>query len=449
MIVMKFGGSSVANRAQIEKVLAIVAGRAAGPARAPLVVCSAHKGITDALVRAAEEAAAGRFAPAAALDRQAAVARELGCDEALLAPFFAEITDLLRGVSLVRELSPRSLDYVSSFGERMSVRVIADFFRRRGLPAQAFDVYDLGFVTDASFGAARPVPGWEEGARRLVAERVPAGVVPVVTGFIGRTPAGEITTVGRNGSDLTATLMGAALGAEEVEIWSDTDGVMTADPGVVPAARSIPAMRFDEAAELAYFGSRVLHPSTLVPAREHRIPVRVLNTNRPDHPGTVIRDGAPEGPSAATSIAYKEGQIVVTLTSPRMFGEAGFLGRAFAALGRHRVVVDMVATSEVSVSFTTDRRDALEGPGGALAELSQVGDCVVAGGKTLLVVVGRHLAERAGLGAGILRAVADAGVNVEMVSYGMKSISLTMLIADEDVGRAVGVLHRRLFEEEG
>jgi aspartate kinase len=440
MIVMKFGGSSVADRRQIEKVLAIVKSRAP---RAPLVVSSAHKGITDALVGAAREAARGVYAPERVVSRQSAVARELGCDGGLLAPFYAEVADLLRGISLVRELSPRSLDYIGSFGERMSVRVIADFFTRSGLPAQAFDVWDLGFVTDAVFGAARPIPGYEAVMRRLVAERVPAGVVPVVTGFVGRTEAGEITTVGRNGSDLTATLLGAALGAEEVEIWSDTDGVMTADPSVVRAARSIPAMRFDEAAELAWFGSRVLHPSTLLPAMEKGIPVRVLNTNRPEHPGTVIHHEAPEHGSRATSIAYKEGQIAASITSTRMFGEAGFLGRVFEALGRHKVVVDMLATSEISVSFTTDRREPLDR---ALAELAGSGACRVEEGKALLVVVGRHLVEKAGLGAAILQAVADAGVNVEMVSYGMKSISLTMLIREGDVERAVSVLHPRLFD---
>ncbi|MFT3768732.1 MAG: aspartate kinase [Minicystis sp.] len=440
MIVMKFGGSSVAHRAQIEKVLAIVKSRAA---RAPLVVCSAHKGMTDALVNAAHEAARGVFAPEKVIHRQATIAKDAGCPDDLLAPFFAELTDLFRGISLVRELSPRSLDYVASFGERMSVRVIADLFERQGLPARAFDVFDLGFVTDATFGAARPRPGYEAEMKRLIEERVPAGVVPIVTGFIGKTTTGDITTVGRNGSDLTATLVGAAIGAEEVEIWSDTDGVMTADPSVVRAARSIPAMRFDEAAELAYFGSRVLHPSTLVPAMAKGIPVRVLNTNRPDHPGTVIHHDAPEAASLATCIAYKEGQIACAITSTRMFGEAGFLARAFEILGRHEVVVDMVATSEISVSFTTDRKDPLER---ALPELASIGEVQTESGKTLLVVVGRHLAERAGLGASILRAIADAGVNVEMVSYGRKSISLTMLIADRDVEKAVSVLHPRLFE---
>ena len=440
MIVMKFGGSSVANRAQIEKVLAIVRSRAA---RAPLVVCSAHKGMTDALVAAAREAARGVFAPEKIIARQAAIARDAGCADALLAPFFAEITDLLRGISLVRELSPRSLDYVASFGERMSVRVIADVFDRGGLPARAFDVFDLGFITDACFGAARPRHGYEAEMRRLVAEQVPAGVVAIVTGFIGKTETGDITTIGRNGSDLTATLVGAAVGADEVEIWSDTDGVMTADPSVVREARSIPAMRFDEAAELAYFGSRVLHPSTLVPAMEKGIPVRVLNTNRPLHPGTVIHTDAPEAASLATCIAYKEGQIVCTIRSTRMLGEAGFLAHAFEILGRNGVVVDMITTSEISVSFTTDQREPLDR---AMAELGGIGDVRIEGDKTLLVVVGKQLAERAGLGASILRAIADAGVNVEMISYGMKSISLTMLIGDSDVAHAVNVLHPRLFE---
>jgi aspartate kinase len=441
MIVMKFGGSSVANRSQIEKVLSIVRGRLD---RRPVVVSSAHKGITDALVNAAKLAAAGELARAQSpIERQREILRELECPSDLLDPYFAELGDLLRGISLVKELSPRSLDYVSSFGERMSVRVIADFFTRQGLRAKAHDVWDLGFVTDSKFGQARPLDGWEADCRASF-ESLPSDEVAIVTGFIGKNRSGEVTTVGRNGSDLTATLLGAALGVAEVEIWTDTDGVMTADPSVVEGARNIPYMRFDEAAELAYFGSRVLHPSTLLPAMQSDIPVRVLNTNRPEHHGTVIEKHTVENPSAATSIAYKERQSVLVLRTTRMFAQSGFLARAFEILGRHQVDVDMISTSEVSISLTSGDRVGLEA---AAEELRSIGDVSLKHGKTILVVVGQHLPERPGIGARILGSVAGAGVNVEMISYGMDSINFTMLIDDADIGRAVRVLHAIAFAD--
>ncbi len=226
-------------------------------------------------------------------------------------------------------------------------------------------------------------------------------------------------------------------------IWTDTNGVMTADPSLVEGACNIPTMRFDEAAELAYFGSRVLHPSTLLPAMGAGIPVRVLNTNRPEHPGTIIEKAPKANPNPVTSIAYKEGQVVLRLTSTRMFGRAGFLAEVFEVLGRHDVVVDMITTSEVSVSLTTDDRDRL---GGALEELSAWGECEVIPDRTILAVVGQHLSERPGLGARVLGAIADAGVNVEMISYGMGSINFTILIRDADIDRTVSVLHKLLFE---
>lgn len=441
-LVMKFGGSSVANRAQIEKVLEIV--RADRDAR-PLVVSSAHKGITNALVAAADAAARGRYLPETVVDAQTEVARSLECPDTLMAPFFRELEDLLRGVQLVQELSPRSLDYVSSFGERMAVRCLADFFSRQGLPARAYDAWELGFVTDDRFNAARPLPDFPERAR-LAVDALSPDEVPIVTGFVGRNRRGEITTVGRNGSDLTATLFGAALGAQEVQIWSDTDGVLTADPSMVPAARNIPTMRFEEAAELAFFGSRVLHPGALLPALERGIPVSVRNTNRPDHPGTVIRRDPPVNPSPATSIAYKEGQQVLTIRSTRMFGQAGFLAPVFQVLGRHGLVVDMLATSEISVSMTLTQDADLAA---VLPELERLGTCEVQRGKTLLCVVGQHLPTRPGLAAKVLEAIAGVGVNVEMLSYAVGSINFSMLVDDADVGRAVPVLHRLLFETDG
>ena len=440
MIVMKFGGSSVANREQIDKVLAIVQSRRD---RRPVVVSSAHKGITDGLINAARSAAAGNEPDHSVIDRQAEIAESMGCPIGLLEPMFAELRDLLRGIYLVRELSPRSLDYISSFGERMSVRVIADYFDRQGLKARAFDTWSLGFVTDDRFGKARPLEGWQAKVKSTFNEMVPDDVVPIVTGFVGKNRAGEITTLGRNGSDLTATLFGSALSADEVQIWSDTDGVMTADPSVVKAAKSIPNMRFDEAAELAYFGSRVLHPATLVPAIEGNIPVRVLNTNRPDHPGTVISSTPPPKDEPVTSIAYKEDQTVLTIREPRMFEQVGFLAKAFGLLAEHKVVVDMVATSEVSVSVTSHDHEAIEG---ALDDLSRLGKVERLRGKTILAVVGRNIHGAKGLGARVMKAVATAEVNVQMHSFGMSSNNMSIVIDDDDIGRAVTHLHQELFE---
>lgn len=441
MIVMKFGGSSVANRAQIAKVMEIVQGRLG---RRPIVVSSAHKGMTDNLINAAKAAANRQFSLPDVIDFQSEIAQELGCPPDLLSDLYQDLSDLLRGIGLVRELSPRSLDHIASFGERMAVRCIADFFTRQGLKSQAYDVWDLGFITDANFGCARPLADYDRRMRQAFAEKVPADVVPIVTGFVGLTEQGDITTVGRNGSDLTATLVGAALGAEEVEIWTDTDGVMTADPSVVPGARNIPLMRFDEAAELAHFGGRVLHPSTLLPAMERGIPVRVLNTNHPDHPGTVIdRQGEAE-PRSVTSIAYKENQVVLTISSTGMLQQAGFLAKVFQALARHDVVVDMISTSEISVSLTSDRLDLVKR---AIPDLEEFGECQVQAGKTVLVVVGRNLAQRGGQGAEILKAMAQAGARVDMVSLGMGSINFSMVVDDADIPKAVPILHQVLFEQ--
>ncbi|MCA9711045.1 MAG: aspartate kinase [Myxococcales bacterium] len=440
MIVMKFGGSSVANREQIEKVLTIVRDRLD---QHPVVVCSAHKGVTDALIDAARLAASGRDPGEAVIERQRAVADSLGCDPDLLAPCFSEIRDLLRGIRLVGELSPRSLDYISSFGERMSVRCIADFFSRQGMPTRAFDAWDLGLRTDDNFGRARPLPGYAEAMQAAFAERVPPGVVALVTGFVAKGKDGVITTLGRNGSDLTATLVGAALGAREVQIWSDTDGVMSADPSIVPAAKSIAAMRFDEAAELAYFGSRVLHPATLVPAIDKDIPVRVLNTNRPDHPGTLIESAPTPKPDPVTSIAYKEGQGVLTIMEPRMFEQVGFLARFFEILARREVVVDLVATSEVSVSITSHDCAALHA---VVDELRPLGQVEVKEGKTILAVVGRHIQHSKGIGARVLSAISAADVNVEMHTFGMSSNNMSLVIDDSAIARAVASLHAALFE---
>ncbi len=440
MLVMKFGGSSVADGKQIEKVLEIVKGRLA---RKPVVVSSAHKGITNALIAAGKEAAKGKPDASAVINRQREVLLQCGCKDYMLNAFFREIEDLLRGIALVREYSPRSNDYLSGFGERMSCRVIADFFTRNGVRAEAFDIFDLGFITDDKFGQARPVKGWEANFKAEFEKRVPKNTVPVITGFIGKTPAGEITTVGRNGSDFTATLVASAIDTEECEIWTDTDGVMTADPSVIPQAKSIPFMSFAEASELAYYGGRVLHPSTLLPAITHNIPVRVLNTNRPDHPGTVITGQGSDDERPVTSIAYKEGQSVITIESERMLGQPGFLAKVFDVVGRHGVDIDMVTTSEISVSMTCAEIATLNA---AVKDLEQYGRVTITTDRTIVCVVGKNVKFQRGIAAKVFASLRDADVNVEMISQGANKINLSFLIADDDIKKAIPALHKALFE---
>ncbi|MGF1511600.1 MAG: aspartate kinase [Myxococcota bacterium] len=437
---MKFGGSSLADRPQIEKAAHIIADRSD---RRPVVVCSAHRGVTDLLLQEARRAQTGQQAGQEVIRRQRTIASDVGLPESELETLYQELLDTLRGISLLREMTPRIRDLVQSFGERMSVRVVAHVLCSMGLDAKAFDAFDIGFVTDAHHGSARPTPE----AYRLIPSRLEGelrkGTVPVITGFVGQTARGDITTVGRNGSDYSAAVLAAALGAEECQIWTDTDGVMTADPNLVPGARNIPHMSFAEASELARYGGRVLHPSTLVPAMERNVPVRVLNTNRPTHPGTVITEA--EGHQTIgeiTSIAYKEHQTVLTIESSTMLGQPGFLARVFGLLGDAQVDLDMISTSEVTVSMTT--REALDDEV-LLAKLRSFGRVEVMRQRALVCIVGRKIRSEPLISARVFQALAEAEVEVGMISHGAHSMNLGVMMADADVARAVPALHAAFF----
>jgi aspartate kinase len=440
VIVMKFGGSSVAGAEKIARVAAIVRGRLA---RKPVLVVSAFRGTTDDLLALARESLAGdasRLDQIARRHREAAA--ELGVDFAPLEPLLEELAALARGISLLKELTPRTLDRVASFGERLSSRLIAAAFTKSGIPARAVDAFDAGLLTDERFGSAAPLPEAEGELRRFF-----SGIkeLPVVTGFIGRTRAGEITTLGRNGSDYSATILGAALGASEVEIWSDTDGIMTADPRLVPAARPIAALSFAEACELAYYGGKVLHPHTLVPAMAKDIPVRVLNTFKPEHPGTAVvarpaKDAAGEG--VLKSIAFKRRQLIVSASSPRMTSGPGFLARIFDAFARHEIDVDMVATSEVSVSATTGSEKNVER---AVAELAPEFEMTVERGQAVICAVGDGIQSVPGVAADVFSSVRSAGVNVRMISQGASKNNVAFVVEDGDVEKTVRALHERFF----
>lgn len=438
MIVMKFGGTSLGSAARIRKVLEIVRGHLA---HRPVLVVSAHAGVTDALIELADRAASGDPDTSAIEERHEEILAELGLANDLLDPLLRELADLARGMALVGEASPRARDYLLSFGERCSARVVAAFFTAQGLPARALDAFDIGLRTDSSFGRAKPLPDDGRIARALAA----IAEIPVVTGFIAKDERGNVTTLGRNGSDLSASLLGHALNAEEIQIWTDVDGVMTADPQLVPAARPIRRMSFDEASELAYYGGRVLHPATLVPAMQKGIPVRVLDTSRPDSPGTRILAELDEPAATIRAIVHKRGIHLVNLVSPRMLQQHGFLARVFAAAARHEVDVDVVATSEVSITMSTDSAHGLEG---LREDLSAIGEVTVEPNHALLCVVGRGIAERVDVPGIVFGTLARAGVRVRVISQGAIKVNLAMILAEQELERAIRALHAELFERE-
>lgn len=354
MIVMKFGGSSVESAAAIERVAKIVAGRRR---ERPLVIVSAMAKTTDRLVEIGESAAAGRRAKALRLlealrefhDRETAALGE----QEILRPIFEELTELVHGLAVLGELTPRARDAVMSYGERLSSLIVARYFAHFGLLAVHVDSQRC-MITDDRHTQAQPLDAPTRARmKKLAAPQIAAGKIVVMGGFIGATRSGVTTTLGRGGSDYSAAIFGAALGAKRIEIWTDVDGVLTADPRVYAHAKPVPQISFEEAAELAYFGAKVLHPATILPAIEKNIPVQVLNSRRPEAKGTrIARRAAAAGQFRA--IACKRNITLVDITSTRMLMAYGFLARIFQVFAAHHTSVDMIATTEVSVSLTVD-----------------------------------------------------------------------------------------------
>jgi aspartate kinase len=437
MIVMKFGGSSVSDAERIRGVCAIVKRYAS---QQPVVVCSAIRGVTDDLIKLAHEAVGGATGLFERVqERHFQVIDALGLDRGLIRDNLAELSVLIKGISLVKELTPRTLDYVASFGERLSCRIAAAHFTQAGLPTEEHDAFDVGMVTDDRFGSANPLPEAELELKRNLSRLTR---VPLITGYIGKTKSGDITTLGRNGSDYTATILGAALGASEVQIWTDVDGIMTADPAIVKEARTIEALSFAEASELAYYGGKLAHPYTILPAIRRNIPVRVLNTFRPEHPGTRILaqiEGAKKG---VKSIAYRKHQIIVNLESTRMLMGHGFLSRIFDTFARHEIVINVVSTSEVSVSVTTDSPKNLDK---AIGELSKEFEISVERDKAIICVVGDGIKYIPGIAGDVFGSLRDAGVNILMISQGASKINLAFVINVGDVPGAVRALHDKFF----
>ncbi|MDP2877535.1 MAG: lysine-sensitive aspartokinase 3 [Holophaga sp.] len=443
MIVMKFGGSSVADAACMREVGELVT--QALP-RSPLVVLSAAGKTTDALFAMARQAEAGQLEEALEAKRHLIVhhrgiAFELMADqttsvlEDAITEISGELELLLRGVALLRELSLRSLDAIASAGERLSTRILATY-----LGAQWFDAR-AAMRTDDCFGAARPL-GTEMAT--LVIERLAPYLAPgravVTQGYIGATAEGLTTTLGRGGSDYSASLFGSVLGAEDIQIWTDVEGVLTCDPRIVPEARPIGELSFAEAAELAAFGAKVLHPATIQPAVEAGIPVTVRHTRRPQGRFTTItgevRTGRP-----VTAIASRGPVTVLTVSSARMLNQSGFLARLFDVFARYGVSVDLIATAEVSVSLTVEADVPLNA---LLGELGNFATVCVATNRAIVAVVGERLKVTPGITGRCFTALSN--LNIEMISFGANEINLSLVVRQEDAPHAIRQLHATLIE---
>ncbi|HXK08803.1 MAG TPA: lysine-sensitive aspartokinase 3 [Vicinamibacteria bacterium] len=449
MIVMKFGGTSVRDQEALRRVARVV-----GRERRPrLVVVSALAKVTDALLEVARLAetgdAAGARQEVRALHRRheemAALVRATERRADLLAALdalFDELEAIVRALAVVEEVSPRSSDLIVAFGELASSRVAAAAFEDAGLPARWLDARAV-LVTDDRHGAA--LPDREATAERLRSHVRPLladGLVPVVGGFVGATASGLTTTLGRGGSDYSAALFGAGLEAEEIQIWTDVDGMLTADPRVVKEPRVVDRLSFDEASELAYFGAKVLHPSTILPAVGLGIPVRILNSHRPEAAGTLITRDSPGGGEGPAAIACKRGVTRVDIASTRMLMAYGFLRRVFEVFERFRTPVDVVTTSEVSVSVTVDDTGALDR---ILSELSAFADVSREDGMAIVCAVGERLRTDAWLPTRVLSAL--EGLPLAMVSQGGSRKNITVVLRDNDAPLAMERLHRRFFED--
>ena len=452
MIVCKFGGTSVGDAEAIKRAAHIVQARLD---RQPIVIVSALGGATNALIALAEQSAKGQLIGAlravqALRDRHLeAAATLLGADDTgteistELSGLFDELASLAEALSVLGHLTPRSLDTVAAYGEQLSSLMCSAAFRCAGVPTVHVDARKV-MLTDDQFTRAEPqTDAIADAARQHLLPIIREGKVPVLGGYIGSTLKGGITTtLGRGGSDYSASLIGAALKVEGIEIWTDVDGMLTADPRVVSHAQTIEQIGFEEASELASFGAKVLHPYTIAPAVRIGIPVCVLNSRKPTGRGTLITFDAPKRP--VTAIAGKSAVTLVQVRSPRMLLTEGFLRELFGVFERHRVSVDVVATSEVSVSVTVDDASRLEE---LVGELRTMGDVAIERHRGIVALVGASLSDSSGAMSRALKVIGDT--RLHMLSLSATGINLTMVVDGDEVTPLMQRLHAEFFEKDG
>jgi len=460
LIVMKFGGTSVGSAERIAQAAELAVDTAA-KGHGVVVVTSAMSKVTDALISAARQASTGQWNPAL---RQDLFDRHKAVAEAIVAGDPArhtQVLDALRqrlerfeklcyGLSMVHELTPRLLDAISGMGEMLAAPLVAAAIAARGRPSSAVDATEIVVTTD-QFGGAEPL--MDQTCARAAARLRPAiaqGEIPVVTGFIGATADGVMTTLGRGGSDYSASIVGAALDADEVWIWTDVDGVMTANPSEVPEARTLSEISYSEASELAYYGAKVLHYKTILPAFRKRIPVRILNSFNPTHPGTRVTvdgDASATGVKAVTSI---RGVILIAINGTGMQGIPGIVAKAFDAVAAQQANVLMIsqASSENNMCFVLSAAEAPRVVAALRAALEvelmrgHIDEITAEQQVAIVAAIGDRMRGTPGIAATVFSALGKEGINVIAISQGSSERNISFVVTERDAAAAVRAIHR-------
>lgn len=447
MIVMKFGGQALATADRIKHVARIIG--SVGPKRC-VVVVSALADVTDELEKIAEVASTSSFDKTTTnwkkklrslqLKHQR-ILDELGLDRFLLNPLWRELELTLRGISLLKELTPRTRDFVLSFGERFSARLIAAYLNKQQILSVPLDAFNIGLITDSNFGNAQPLPKSASLIRRHLRS---IKKLPVITGFIGKNENGEITTLGRDGSDYTASFIGAALNAQEIQIWRTADGILSADPRLVKNAHLVRYITLEEASELAYYGEGVFHPYMLKPAVEKHIPVRILNIYKPEAEGTLITNKKYQTEKKPKVIVSKENICLVNIISPEIFHHRGLVNRVFDIINRHGLFIHILASSEISLSFVTPAvTAALQN---CLAEISTFAQTRCLKNKAIIGLIGEAIKQHPEILVDIFDLLRKLSIKVELISHNTLRTNFTIVVDNSVVCRVVPLLHKKFFD---
>ncbi|MAG91656.1 hypothetical protein CMO83_03200 [Candidatus Woesearchaeota archaeon] len=435
---MKFGGTSLGDADRINSATNIIKSKTD---QKPVVVVSAVAKITDLLIKLINECAMGGGSNIlkGIQQRHLEILKQLNIDQSLLDNDFEELSKAARRVNNESRINDKLLDYFQSFGERMSSKIVAALLNKKDINAQALNSYDIGFLTNSNFGEAEPLQSVYTNIKNNLKR---TKVVPVITGFIGKTENGEITTLGRGGSDYTAAIIGASIDADEIQIWTDVDGIKSSDPKIVKNARTLGKVSFAEASELAYFGAKVLHPKTILPAMNKNIFVKVLNSFNPKNSGTTILKDSYRNKQVIKAIVCKKNITLINIESTRMLGTYGFLATIFDIFNKNGKSVDVVSTSEVSVSLTIDNDENIED---ILSELKEIANVQLLKNRAIVCVVGEGMKNTPGIASRTFGSLAKGKINIEMISLGASKINITFIVDGKEVEKAVNILHDEFY----